>query len=99
MDQVFDGQSADGNSSEVSIASSVETTFFFVLSGTFGGGSVKPQVSPDGGTTWVDCKEVYQAGAISATAAGMYPFLARGTALRLNLSGSTSPDLDAWLGR
>jgi len=65
------------------------------VSGTFDATTVKVQVSPDAGTTWVDAP-----GEPSFTAAGAKNFfVARDSRVRLNVTaaGATS-SIDAWLG-
>jgi len=73
------------------------------LTGTFGGGSVKLQTSPDGGTTKVDCKDI-SGSAYSATANDMVNIklgdggtLTDCIKLYAVLSGSTAPNINATL--
>jgi len=89
LTKVFDGASADGNSTALNWPGGVGQ---MVVSGTFGGGTVKLQMSPDDGTTWVDV-----GGDSSVTAAAVVNFDLNGCDIRLNLSGSTGADLDGWL--
>ena len=67
------------------------------VAGTFGGGTLKFQASPDG-TNWLDIPD--QSGnAVSFTAAGMknLEFGTGGIKLRAVLSGATSPNINVWL--
>jgi hypothetical protein len=91
MQKIFDGQAADGSSTARNWHGGYGTV---VVAGTFGGGTVTLNASPDGGTTWVQVG--YDA---RFTADGMANFqLPGGMQLRLTLSGATNPDLDAWIG-
>lgn len=63
---------------------------------TFGSGTLKLQVSPDGGTTWMDAPAA--AGTVSWTAGTAGARLGtckgiRGTHIRFDLAGATSPTL------
>lgn len=90
--QIFANQAADGNSAD--ILESIGRQLTVTAAGTFGGGTVKPQVSPDGGVTWTDAP-----GSPSLNAAGSVNFLvAKGYRVRLSFSGSAAPSLNAWLG-
>jgi hypothetical protein len=65
----------------------------FVAYGTWGSGTLKLQWSPDDGTTWIDegtDSELTANGDFSMDADNVSP----GLLYRLDLSGSTSPDLD-----
>ena len=63
-----------------------------VVAGTFGSGTVKLQLSPDDGTTWVDV-----GGDSSVTAAAVVNYSVNACSLRLNLSGSSGASINAWL--
>jgi hypothetical protein len=82
---------ADGQSDSVAWSGGFGTV---IVAGTWGGGTAKLQASPDNGTTWVDVGTD-----VTFTANGMGNFqLPPGVLLRLDLSGATNPDLDAWVG-
>lgn len=67
------------------------------LHGDFGGGTVKPYLSPDGGTTWVPVDDG-QGADIEYTDARAYGLtIPVAMAMKLTLAGSTSPDLDWWV--
>jgi len=87
--QVFDGVTADGNSSSVDWPGGVGQ---MVVEGTFGSGTVKLQMSPDDGTTWVAI-----GGDSTVTADAVVNFDLNGCDIRLNLSGSSGADLNGWL--
>lgn len=63
-----------------------------VVAGTFGSGTVKLQMSPDDGSTWVDV-----GGDSSVTAAAVVNYSINACSLRLNLSGSSGASINAWL--
>lgn len=88
LKQIFDGQSSDANASSESWPGGVGQ---MVGAGTFGGGTLKLQMSPDDGTTWVDINDA------SITAAGVKNFELNSCDIRLVLTGSTGADLDAWI--
>lgn len=63
--------------------------------GTFGGGTVTLQFSPDGGTTWVNATDS-NGNAISFTAGRAIPIKCpHGELLQCVLSGATSPSINA----
>lgn len=82
---------ADGNTTD-----SVKTdgSFVFYAYGTFGGGTAAVQISFDGGNNFISFLD--QSGnPVSLTSNGYYAANMPTPALyRINLSGSTSPDLD-----
>lgn len=90
---LFNAQAANGSSATFSVkgdATDGRNMELFVT-GTFGAGTAQLQQSPDGGTNW------FSVGT-AVTAAGrqvvtVYP----GSILRLNLTGATSPNLNAWI--
>lgn len=61
------------------------------LIGTWGGGTVVVECSPDGGTTWVAIPDKYY------TSNAVVNLEGRWTNLRLTLSGATSPTLGWWV--
>lgn len=68
--------------------------------GTFGGGTLALQFSLDGGTTWTALEDD---PASSLSAAGTFVFSSMRTdavdyQLRLNLSGSTTPNINIKIG-
>jgi hypothetical protein len=92
--KLFDGVSANGNSSALALDRAHGgggRAFTLVAEGTWGGGTITLQLSPDEGTTWVDTSYTLSADGeqhgtdIIATHA------------RLALTGATSPSLNAWL--
>jgi hypothetical protein len=89
LTKVFDGVTADGNSTALDWPGGVGQ---MVVSGTFGSGTVVLQVSPDDGTTWVTV-----GGDSTVTAAAVVNFDLNSCDIRLNLSGSSGADLDGWL--
>lgn len=60
-----------------------------IVFGAFGGGTAKLQFSVDG-TTWVDEGSTFSADGVAG-------FELPGCLLRVNLSGSTSPDLTVFI--
>ena len=62
----------------------------FLAWGTFGGGTVKLQQSPDGGTTWLDFDSLTAAGRKVVT-------LTHSSKVRASLSGATGPNITAKL--
>lgn len=90
--------SADGNSNEFRFAEGPRLGTpggigTFAAWKSFGGGTVKMQVSPDGGTTWIDA----DSAELEFTANGIGNFHISGGLewrFRINLSGSTTPDLE-----
>mgnify|MGYP003147572087 CR=1 FL=1 len=64
-----------------------------VVSGTFDGATVKLQLSPDDGTTWVDVGT-----ASTFTAAGGAGFTVNACKLRINISAvGASSEISAWI--
>lgn len=62
-----------------------------VASGGFGGGTLTVQVSPDGGTTWINTPA-------TLTAAGVTNFIGgEGLLFRLALTGAAGASLTAWV--
>ena len=89
LKKIFDGQTADANSSAEAWPGGVGQ---MVGAGTWGGGTLKLQMSPDAGTTWVDI-----GGSASITADGVCNFELNSCDVRLVLTGSTGANLNAWL--
>ena len=89
LTKVFDGVTTNSSSDSVDWPGGVGQ---MVVEGTWGGGTVKLQMSPDDGTTWVAI-----GGDASITADGVVNFDLNACDLRLNLSGSTAANLDGWL--
>lgn len=86
--------SANGNSETVTLPGKFsKVSLFFGAGVTFGSGTVKAQVSPDGGTTWIDSPN---GGSItSATAnAKKADYDIFGPQMRWNLAGATGPTLN-----
>lgn len=54
--QVFNGQSVDGNSTSLSWGGGIGVVG---IKGTFGGGTVTLQLSPDNGVTWINTDLAY----------------------------------------
>lgn len=94
MLRVFNNQAANGNSATYFPKGDVEElglNMELFVSGTFGGGTVQFQQSPDGGTTW------FNVGA-GVTAAGRQVITVYSQcAIRLTLTGATSPAINAWI--
>lgn len=96
--QIFTNQVADGNSTLVPLPKNdnpaanlpaIDVTLFG--SGTFGGGTLALEATPDG-ATWVPVQ-----GA-SLTAAGAVSARVVARQVRAALSGATAPNLNAWAG-
>lgn len=65
---------------------------WMLVEGTFGGGTFKPQVSPDEGTTKIDVPSV------SMTANGIKVYtVPAGFNVYGDLAGSTTPTLNIWI--
>lgn len=85
--RLFNAQSSDASSTQTSWPGGFG---LFDAWGIFGGGTVKLQYSPDGGTTWIDDVNA------AFTSNGNVVFnLPRNAVIRANLSGSTSPTINA----
>ena len=100
MIRMFNAQGANGQSAPYRVINEGSSEghprprvdFSLYADGTFGGGTVKLQASPDGGTTWFDVPSA------SLTVKGVVGGTVYGQRLRLDLSGATAPTLSAWLG-
>ena len=92
-EKVFAAQTSDGQSTAYEWPGGIGQ---FIVEGTWNGATVKLQVSPDGGTTWLDV-----GSDVTLTAAGIGNFELGGSSnfkIRADLSsagGSTS--LDCWM--
>ena len=88
----FANLAANGNTSSVPTAGEFNSVGAFLGTGvTFGSGTLKAQVSFDGGTTYLD---VPSASFTSGTAAAKKAdYTVIGPKMRFNLAGSTSPTL------
>jgi len=82
---------ADGNSAGVSFPGGMGTVH---ADGTFGSGTLALAVSSDGGTTYTN-----GGTSVQLTAEGLFNFTLPSDELmvRLELSGSTAPDIDWWI--
>lgn len=87
--QVFTAKTANGNTANLYALGRHITV---AVSGTFDGSTVKVQVSPDEGTTWIDTTT-------SLTAAGVVEVTyGEGMLLRLNLSSAgAATSINAWV--
>lgn len=96
--QLFNGQSANGNSAEFIIDfASAESDI--EISGTFGGGTVTIQRLSQDNTTWIDARDLSRS-VVSVTVNEIIPIIIPyNTTIRLVLSGATAPDLNAWIIR
>lgn len=86
--KLFNAQAANANSTPAVVP--FPSGFTVMCSGGFGGGNIQMQVSPDGGTTWVN------AGA-TITADGATDFAFAATAVRAVLAGATASTLSLWV--
>lgn len=85
--------SADGNTASIELHGlENEITLYLGTGATWGSGTLKAQVSYDGGTTWVDVPSAsWTSGSASSQLA---KFSVKAPLLRFNLAGSTSPTLN-----
>ena len=79
---------ANGSSGSQNVP--LQGDYLFFASGTWGGGTLTLQASPDGGTTW------YTVATLSANGRSKV-FLGTGEIVRVTLSGATTPTLDSGL--
>lgn len=77
------------NTSTVAFEASGQTGI--CAAGTFGGGTMVLEVSPDGGTTWIPL-----AGASYTAAFTTVITMASGARLRAVLTGATTPSISVW---
>lgn len=89
--KLFTAQATDGNSSDIEFIGGVSVTL--VVQKVSGTATVKLQMSPDEGTTWVDVDGV----SLTASGTKLSPVLPR-CKLRLNQSSSSTPVINAWVG-
>lgn len=86
--QLFTGRTTNGQSGTFK---SFGGFVSLIVAGTFSGGTVTVQVSPDNGTTWVDSE-------VTLTAAGIKNFISgEGLLYRISLASAASPNLNAWV--
>ncbi len=88
------GTLTTNSSTSITLLAGYDKTFHMntlYLAGTFGGGTVTLEASPDGGTTWV----VVDGSAWTSAVVANIEF--RWTALRLTLTGATSPSITWWM--
>lgn len=90
MEKVFDGQSGNGNSTAHNILGKTPE-LFVMLAGDLGGGTITIEVDVDGSGTFLTT-------GITITTLGQTRHTILGQQVRLALSGSTTPNLDAWIG-
>lgn len=89
----FENQAADGNSSEILADGAIKN---IALWGDFGGGTATLKGSPDNGTTWITLKKNDGTDATFTTnSIEKIDVLKNGLLSRLELAGSTTPDLNA----
>lgn len=99
--RLFNGQSADTTGSEdgtiVDFRNNKANIFIF---GTFGGGTVTIETLAPDDTTWIQERD-RTGSPFSVTTNEIIPLgnLVYNQKIRLQLSGSTAPDLDAWVVR
>jgi hypothetical protein len=86
--KLFNAQTA--NATSASVIAAIPSGFTVYASGGFGGGNVQMQVSPDGGTTWVN-------DGTTITADGVTEFSTAATAVRAVLAGATAATLSLWV--
>lgn len=94
MFRLFNNQAANGNSAVFTPRSYTPDSGLnmeLFVTGTFGGGSVQLQQSPDGGTNW------FNVGTAMTTAGRQVVTVFSQVQLRLALTGATSPSLNAWI--
>lgn len=89
MDQLFEAQSANGESTARDWSGGAGT---LAGSGTFDSGTLTLQMSPDGGTTWL-------ATSATLTAAGIAAFTLPPCKVRLSLGGASTPSVNGWIGK
>ena len=96
--QLFDGQSADGNSAAF-VIDFASTDSDIEVSGSFGGGTVKIQRLSQDGSTWIDSRDLSRV-VVNITSDEIVPIaLPYNTTIRLNLAGATTPNINAWIIR
>jgi hypothetical protein len=87
---------ADVNGAAIDLSPNVinEVTLYVGANATWGGGTLKIQTSPDGGTTWLDIPATssWTAGTLNKRLGVVNAVY--GTKMRLVMTGSTSPSLN-----
>ena len=83
---------ADGNTSAITMPGLISNATVFLGTATFGGGTLKAQVSFDGGTTYLDHPSLTFTSGTANTKKGDYTII--GPKVRFNLNGATGPNLD-----
>ena len=84
----FTQLTADGSSGEQNIP--VSGDYLFFASGTWGGGTLTLEASPDGGGRWFSVATLTADGRSKV-------FIGTGEVARITMSGSTTPTIDAGL--
>ena len=65
----------------------VSTKYMFFATGTFGGGCLSLEASPDNGVTWFTVEQLTKPGRLIR-------YLVSGEKIRLKLVGATTPNID-----
>lgn len=90
MAKLFSSQAADADSNSIDFQGGTLTMVVQKVSGT---ATVKAQLTPDEGTTWIDIDGM----SLSASGTKSSALLPR-CKVRLNQSASSTPVINAWLG-
>ena len=85
---IDDTFAADGISKFSNVPLSIDYMFF--ATGSFGGGCLSLEASPDNGVTWFTVEKLTQAGRLIR-------YLVSGEKVRICLSGATTPSIQAGL--
>ncbi len=95
--KVFDGQTSDANSTAMTWDKSSLGTVWG--EGTWGGGTISLETSPDSGTTWVPADDGSNNHQLTADGALTFQ-VAEGpeVQVRVALSGSSGANLNVWIG-
>jgi hypothetical protein len=80
--------SADGSTADWNVP--VSTQYMFYAVGTFGGGTLSLECSPDNGTTWFTVDHLPSAGRLIR-------YLVSGETVRITLTGATTPTISTGL--
>lgn len=85
------GTLSGSSGSSTAFANTSRAPIRFDVWGTFGSATVKPQYSPDNGTTWIDYNIDITGATVSLTANGGIPMLnvVQGDLLRATFTGGT----------
>ena len=82
---------ASDNASSAAYRKGTDEPVVLVAEGTWGGGTLTLQITPDGGTTWVTTGK-------TLTANGTVTFdCPAGLQFRATLAGATGGSIDAWI--